>query len=64
MSPCVRLVMERTDHTLLVSQGAEQLANEEKLEKVIQWIFQSVSKSLAYKLELGETLNTTSVKSF
>ena len=26
--------MEKTDHTLLVSQGAEKLAGEEKLEKV------------------------------
>ena len=36
MFQCVRLVMERTDHTLLVSHGAEKLAEEEKLEKVIQ----------------------------
>ena len=33
---CFRVVMERTDHTLLVSQGAEKLAEEEKLEKVIK----------------------------
>ena len=26
--------MEKTDHTLLVSEGAEKLAGEEKLEKV------------------------------
>ena len=26
--------MEKTDHTFLVSQGAEKLADEEKLEKV------------------------------
>ena len=30
----LRLVMEKTDHTFLVSQGAEKLADEEKLEKV------------------------------
>ena len=48
----VRLVMEKTDHTLLVSQGAEKLAGEEKLEKVDKLsnfqIF--VSKSSAQKL--------------
>ena len=30
----LRLVMEKTDHTFLVSKGAEKLADEEKLEKV------------------------------
>ena len=28
---CFRLVMDKTGHTLLVSQGAEKLAEEEKL---------------------------------
>ena len=47
---CFRLVMDKTDHTLLVSQGAEKLAEEEKLEKVIKFCQSFVSKSSDHKL--------------